>query len=545
MPSISFFWKAGAKVLLFFELTKYFCVFFEKNVILYNKTSMKRLFLAVITLLYAFSLSAEEVYYTADDQSVFPNPERGFTDELGGETMLSDAQNHVVQAEADWFFDLEDPDNAERRNQSLVMLMYYLGNYRNKDLSQAVLQGFDEDMQLLRDHGFKCVLRFAYDWNSKNDADLEHVKRHIAQLTPHLEANKDVIFVLEAGFVGRWGEWYYSSHFGNESQHLNDDRREVISALLAACPAGRFLLVRYPLIKLQYLGDENALTSAQAYSDTDRARIGHHNDAFLNEWGNDGTYGRDGDGPDDDPVLRRYIADETLFVPNGGETNVEGSLANTVYTQAETEMSAYHWSFCGSEYSEDVTDKWRSSGIFDELNRKMGYRLQLVSASFPDQCAAGGTMAVSLTVKNVGYAPLYNERRAYLVLKNSTQSYSIPLQSDPRRWAPNGALTEISETLALPADMPAGTYRLYLHLPDMSASLAADPRYAVRFANVGTWDEVTGMNNLKASLSVTSGSEGLENVLSGNRGRLILRNGLLLIERNGVLYNAQGIRINN
>ena len=256
---------------------------------------MKKILLLLMVWLPMWILADQHVTYTADDVTIFRNPERGFTEELGGETMLSDNENHVVLAEADWFFDEEDSHYADRQYQTLVMLMYYLGNYKDTDLSDAILLGFDEDMQKLRDEGFKCVLRFAYDWESKEDADLTHVQRHIQQLKPHLAANKDVIYVLETGFVGQWGEWYYTSHFGNKSQHLNDDRRAVVTAMLDACPSDRFLLVRYPLIKTEYLGDENALDSVQGFSGTNRARMGHHNDAFLNSYGNDGTYGRDGD----------------------------------------------------------------------------------------------------------------------------------------------------------------------------------------------------------------------------------------------------------
>ena len=490
-------------------------------------------------------MAATHVDYQADETSIFPNPERGFTDELGGETKLSDSKNHVVKAEADWFFDEEDENYKYRKNQSLVMLMYYLYNYKDKDLSAKLLQGFDEDMQILREHGFKCVLRFAYDWKSKNDATLAQVKRHIEQLKPYWAKNADVIYVLEAGFVGEWGEWYYSSNFGNESQKLNANRRAVLESLLAAVPADRFLLVRYPIIKTQYLGDEKALTAEQAFTSTPRAKIGHHNDAFLNEWGNDGTYGRDGEGADDDPVLRQFIADETLYVPNGGETNVEDETwAKKVYKDATKEMSLYHWSFCGSEYSEQVTDRWRADGIFDELNRKMGYRYELVSADLSAEAQQGAEASVKIVVKNVGYAPLYNERPAYIVLRNGQTSYPIRLQTDPRRWLPNGTVTTINEQIVIPANVPVGTYDLYLHLPDAYESLAKDSRYAVRFANIGTWDAATGMNNLKASIQVTENTQGIDPIINNQSPTTkILRNGQMVIIRGEQIYTMQGQQI--
>ena len=291
---------------------------------------MRKLFSVLMLTMGLMTAYATNVTYTADNTTIFPNPERGFTEELGGETMLSNSSNHVIQPEASWYF-----TSGDRANQTLVVVIYYLGNYRSQDLSSQILQGFDEDMQILRNKGFKCVLRFAYDWNSNNDATVAWTKRHIEQLKPHLAANADVIYVLQTGFVGQWGEWYYSSHHGNETQNLTANRRQILEAMIDACPSDRFLLVRYPMIKTQYLGDESALTSSQAYTTATRARIGHHNDAFLNDYGNDGTYAST--NKSDDPAVRQYIADETLYLPNGGETNVESkSQANHVYTQAES-----------------------------------------------------------------------------------------------------------------------------------------------------------------------------------------------------------------
>ena len=507
---------------------------------------MKKIFFIWVVWLPMMIMADQHVTYVADDVTMFRNPERGFTEELGGETMLSDEENHVVLEEADWFFSEEDEHYADRQYQTLVMLMYYLGNYKTTDLSAAILQGFDEDMQALREEGFKCVLRFAYDWNSKNDADLTHVQRHIQQLKPHLAANKDVIYVLETGFVGQWGEWYYTSHFEDESQHLNTNRRAVVTAMLDACPAERFLLVRYPLIKTEYLGDEIALDSTQAFSGTNRARLGHHNDAFLNKYGNDGTYGRDGDGPEDDPVLRAYIATETLYVPNGGETNVEKkSLANTVaqYDTTMAELRRYHWSFCGSTYSTKVTDKWRANGAFDEMNRKLGYRYQLVEADLPETVSAGETTHVQLKIRNVGFAPIYNERKAYVVFRSQYSVFRIQLASDPRRWLPNGAETTIDETVTIPEEITNGTYELYLYLPDISPSLSDDPRYAVRFANEDVWDATTGMNSLHASVSVSGSAMGVAQEGVERAYRKMLQDGRLIIERNGLRYTAQGMRL--
>ena len=481
----------------------------------------------------ATTMLAGVVNYTADDETIFKNPERGFTEELS-RIVTADKPN-VVKGQI-------SANYGASEKRTLIMVLYNFNNFKAQDIPEAVLNGFDEDMAELRKYGFKCVLRFAYTEteSDKVDATPEWVERHLEQLQPHLEANKDVIYVLEAGFVGVWGEWYYTSNYGNEQQHLNNKRRRVVDALLARVPVERFVLFRYPMIKTDYFGDAVPLSAEEAFTGTNRARMGCHNDAFLNNYGNHGTYASDDD--DDDPAVRQYVADETLYVPNGGETNVESnSRAQQVYTKAESEMRTYHWSFCGTSYATQVTNRWRNDGIFDQLNRVMGYRYQLVTATFPDEAETGFRMRVMMQIRNVGCAPLYNERKAYIVFKNQDTEVRIQMATDPRRWAPNNEVTTIDEFVKLPTTMPSGTYDLYLYLPDASPSIAADPRYAVRLANVGTWDAETGMNSLLTSVTVTNtGGQSLQTLETTPQAQKILRNGQILIRVGEHTFTPQG-----
>ena len=495
---------------------------------------MKNILFLIVACFFSLSMAAEVVVNYTPDESIFPNPERGFTDQIDG--ILKDSKPSLLKSNEDYF-----TDEGDRETQRLVMLMYYLKEYRTKNLSQAVLDGFDADMQILRKYGFKCVLRFGYNSSSKDDASLEQTQAHIEQLKPLLAKNADVIYVLEAGFVGQWGEWYYSKNHGNETQQLTANRRAILESLIDACPADRHLLVRYPLIKTQYLGDEKTLTAETAHDGSARAKIGHHNDAFLNDWGNDGTYGRDGDGEDDDPVLRNYIAQETKYVPNGGESNVEDNAwAKKVYKDAEKEMEAYHWSFCGAEYAEQITGLWRANGIFNILNKRMGYRFQMTKTIWPEQVEKGTAMPLQMTLKNVGCAPLYNERKAYLILKSDKNTYSLPLPTDPRTWYPELASITINGTIDIPSSVAEGTYRLYLHLPDAYASIANDARYAIRFANTNMWDKETGWNDLNATIQVVSTTQAIDNQAIPTQPTKIIRDGHVLIQKDGNQYTILG-----
>jgi len=459
---------------------------------------MKKLvFLVCLLAGFVLTANAIRVTYTPDNKTIFKNPERGFTEEFNGivsESSPYRVKNHIS---SNW-------GNSD--NMTMPMLLYNFNKYKSQDLPSKILEGFDEDMQALRNRGFKCVLRFAYteDEDDKTDAKPEWVKRHLEQLKPYLKKNADVIYVLEAGFVGVWGEWYYSVNYGNETQHVTANRRKVIQYLFENAPEDRFILFRYPMIQQEYLNDKTPLNDWEGFTGTQKARMGCHNDAFLHNYGNMGTYASDND--DDDPKVREYVAKQTLYVPNGGETNIDDDdqLAEQMYVKAPEEMSKYHWSFCGMAYAMPVISRWRNSGLFDTLNIHMGYRYNLLQAEFSDQAAPGGKANVAIELKNVGYAPLYNKRTAYLVLKSSSKTYTIALQADPRRWLPNNAWSAIREQVSIPSNVAEGTYHLYLWLPDQYESIKNDSRYAIRFANTSVWDSSTGYNDLKASINISN-----------------------------------------
>ena len=471
---------------------------------------MKRFVLvmcAACTLLIG-SMYAGTVNYTADNTTIFRNPERGYYVEFDHVVTKSDPYCVKGRSDLDTYI--------AQDNLTLIVVLYYLDNYRNEaTLPDKVLTAFDEDMQVLRNKGMKCILRFAYtDDNSEDtghDAPLSIVEKHIAQYKSHWEANADVIYVFQAGFVGAWGEWYYTDNFDNKSSHMTDSRKALVDTLLKAVPEDRFIQLRTPRFKSEYLygnGHEKytePLTAAEAYQNTPKARLGHHNDAFLCDPSNQGTYA-------DTAKQKPYLAKETLYVPIGGETDILDP--NKVeqwasYDKTIAEMSRLHWTFIQGYYSQVVTNVWRGDGTFDELNRRMGYRYQLVRGTYSDEVERGKKMSVNLQIKNVGFAPLYNARRAYVILKGAgSTTYSLPLQSDPRTWLPNGVVTTIDEQLTVPSSVPEGTYSLYLHLPDVYESLAADPQYAIRFANTGVWNSEKGWNDLKATITVKKSSGG-------------------------------------
>ena len=462
---------------------------------------MRKTFFTFIFCLAALFTQAATINYTADDNTIFKNPERGFITMLTGHLTTSNPYGVKGQEGA-------LNNHANNDQGTIILVHYYLDSYKNTaTLPAKILNGFDEDMAVLRSKGMKAIIRFSYvdhaSNETANDAPWNIVQQHINQYASHWQENADVIFCFQAGIVGAWGEWYYTSNYGNKVDYMNNARRQVVDAMLAAVPADRCIQLRTPKFKTTYMNSNQALTEAEAWQNTAKARLGQHNDAFLYDYDNMGTY-------QDTATEKPWLAQETLYVPIGGETDitdVNKAKIWATYEKTTAEMSRLHWTFIQSGYATQTTNYWRGNGTFDELNRKMGYRYQLVNATLPEQATAGGKVTVKLNIKNTGYAPLYNERHAYIVLKNGNTSYQIQLAADPRKWKPNGVVTAINEQITIPSNAVNGTYQMYLYMPDAYASIASNPAYAIRFANANIWEATTGMNKLNASITISGGSD--------------------------------------
>jgi hypothetical protein len=56
----------------------------------------------------------------------------------------------------------------------------------------------------------------------------------------------DVVFVLQAGFIGKWGEWCYSKNFGSceTNPSLTDKHYDIAQKCVEAVPKGRQIQMR-------------------------------------------------------------------------------------------------------------------------------------------------------------------------------------------------------------------------------------------------------------------------------------------------------------
>ncbi len=327
------------------------------------------------------------------------------------------------------------------------------------------------------------------------------------ELAPLWQANKDVLFHMDAGFIGGWGEWHSSTN-GNDTAA---NRAEILGAILDALPVDRTVGIRTPHFKREIFGgsqssDTAVITAANAFNGSDLSRVGHLNDCFLSSPTDFGTYINPGGVW---PLSRElaYIGGESRFVPMGGETCAPH--ARNDATAAINEMTTLHTDYLNLDYHPDVIQKWKTQGGFDDIDRRLGYRFQLNSAAPPSAVKPGGLMPVSVNLSNVGFGELFNPRDVEVVLRNNTTGAVVTaaLAADPRFWS-GGTTQNLATQLVLPNGLAEGTYTVALWMPDKETSLRSDVRYAIRFANQGVWEASTGYNVLTNSLSVSAAAPG-------------------------------------
>ena len=435
-----------------------------------------------------------EKYYI-ESGSVITNPERGFY------TYREFVSGSATALTADAVKEIYDS------GYSLIYTIYYMPDFVDKVISNDYLQVIKSNMEALRAGGCKAVLRFAYSYNQNSanlDAPWSITQQHIAQLKPILQEYVDVIYVLQAGFVGAWGEWYYTDNYNFQPQTVEDyiPRKNVLEALLDALPQERMVGVRTPGAKIMAyaITPADTVTAATAFNGSKMSRLGGHNDCFLADNDDRGTYS----GANRD--YKRFWQYETRYLAMGGETCQPSSYSDC--SNALLEFENYHWSYINMDYHPTVINDWIVSGCINEIKKRLGYRFVLVSGKYTNDPGAGDAFEMDLTLKNMGWASPVNPRDVEIIFiskSNSAEKYKVAVDTDPRFWYPQEE-KEIAVKVGIPADIKHGEYDIYLNLPDPKPTLSGKAQFSIQLANVGMWDSITGYN--KIHTTTISGSKG-------------------------------------
>jgi hypothetical protein len=307
-----------------------------------------------------------------------------------------------------------------------------------------------------------------------------------------------VIAVWQAGFIGAWGEGHTSSN----GLDLPAPKRRIRDALLAALPSGRLLQWRYPPDLIAW--------SAIPGTGGTFPRIGFHNDCFMSGTTDVGTY-------DDDPMIRArqrsYAARLTRTTLFGGETcDADGEVARTSCPAILSEGAGFHLTTLNRDYALKFHKRWIADGCFAEIKRRMGYRLELVSASINAAGVRGDDLAAAVRVRNVGWARPANPRPLRLVLRHIASGRTFSLASgDLRSVDPQDETPDLfAFRWTIPDDAPTGRYSVGVAAPDPAPKLRGRAAFAVRFATADDtargqrWDSQRAVFQTGLSVLVTN-----------------------------------------
>lgn len=430
------------------------------------------------------------------DSTNFPSPERGFYHQ-DAPMWLDD--EFIPQTTADL-------KALRQQDISLVRWYFVIDEFREQDLPPAILDYINQQFEAARSAGIKTIPRFAYNFPlggeypyQDPDASLEQVLRHLEQLTPLIRANSDVIAFMEIGLVGAWGEWHSSTNqLVDPELGQNDSSRAIVNSLLTILPAERMIAMRYPRHKQDLYGTV-PLTQDQAFDGSPQARMGAHNDCFLASETDWGTYPEDSAARQE---IRQYLHLDLRFLPQGGETCNDKADAQPYIgcENAVADLAYLRFSALNADYEEAVLQGWRDEGCYAEIERRLGYRLRLVEGTFSRTMLPSGPLDLSLAFVNEGFASPYNPRGFEIRLRSQATNQVYTTTSDPlidpRFWLPELGRIDVAFSAMPTENLPATAYDVLLFLPDPMPSLAERPEYALRLANMGLWEEMTGYHKL-------------------------------------------------
>jgi hypothetical protein len=289
------------------------------------------------------------------------------------------------------------------------------------------------------------------------DRHLDFIKR----LGERYDGNPGIDHV-DLGSIGWWGEWHLSGSKNCKLPTLQN-RMKVVDAYLTA-------FKKTPLLML--IGGQECLTYAARHGAGWRADCLGDMGGFTKQWCH---------MLDAYPLEVRRVPDTWKTAPVAWETCwdmrkwvAEGWSLRYIFNYA----LACHASVINNK-SVPLPEGENVRPEIERFLRRLGYRLVLKELRHPTQVEAGGKLEFSMQWQNAGSAPCYRPYRVAYRLSNAN-GFARTLAGNVavNRWLPGsmelftpeffkepkdlprGEINDVSDTVALPNDLPAGQYTL-------------------------------------------------------------------------------------
>ena len=414
-------------------------------------------------------------------------------------------------------------------DMSLTLLIFYLEDFiASENLSADALTNIRTILGNVRAQGKKAILRFAYnneyhaktgvdpvtgkdiyeDVNPREPETLSYITNQIHDLAGVFEDYKDVIYLVQAGFLGTYGEWYYTTTTGTPLFPMGwsvygssivdfDNRNTVLAKILTEVPNTIQVALRTPFYKRFYLSPDSvdSWSTISSWDGTDdNSRLSFHNDAFLAGADDLGTFHY---------YAPSYSLDKDMWKSQCPKLAIGGEVAfralykcDPAYYALEPALEAiadYNYSYLNdASGNNEIIQYWVSRDEYPIIRKAIGYRLVLNNLSITPAgtYASGQSVNFSFKISNTGSASVIYPRPCKLVLLHGstpTVLKDLTADYDVRDITPGNNHT-YSFDVTLPQNICEGD-RLAIWMPDKTVSLQGRADYSIRFSNNDvSWD---------------------------------------------------------
>lgn len=369
-------------------------------------------------------------------------------------------------------------------------------------LSQEMLDGIDSGIAAFAGSGIRLVVRFTYNFGpigpGAMDAPIDVISTHIDQLVPILLRHRDLIFALEAGFIGTWGEWHDSTN-GNDTAAA----QKIVLDKELSCFNGLFpILVRYPGDLIQYTG-----------SLTPRPGLGMHDDYYDSNSVDGATWNTCDKGAGfclsgyTSDQLKAYAAQVSTTTMFAGEFGALDPAMQTCAVLDEYSYTYHPQSISLTPYPPDIGQLLQSEGCATSFFNKVGTRIVLREVKVSGDATPGRRLCVEATMVNDGYGRVVRPRPVTLIVLQDgklVEKIPVPLwRMDLRRLVSSSAETPLTFhfEFRLPRRLNPGRASLALIFHDPAPSLFHQAAYALPLNSLGqdgnaVFDPVYGFNRI-------------------------------------------------
>lgn len=428
---------------------------------------------------------------SADDALLLQNPDRGWRLEAyvsvsgsgnaAGEEVWFNVDNNIKKLNL-----AETVDGYLPSNVQLVQTYFYLDDYNEILIDQNGLDRIQAVFDKAKELGIKLVVRFAYQGKMNDptgEATDEIMLQHMKQLKPILEKNKELINVVEAGFLGAWGEWH--------SYTMSHDKQRLLLGIIDMVPEEIYIQVRYPEIKDVLKNSDGTYVSG--ITDKIYNSIGIHNDSFFG-WSDkvvSGAWPMNPPDADNTDGLRQNTDNQwatavetAAYAPIGGETfwayeiqnafptgmtTIDGfaalkqfslfrqnvfSIMHCYYPQLENETNENYVYPIKEWRSQNVTEQWLQDNsityspsyfkdkdgnaversVFEFVRDHFGYRLELQNANVTGLAKKGNSVDVEVNLANYGFSAAFNINSGFAIIDDKGNVVGKVSAGNPNDW---------------------------------------------------------------------------------------------------------------